>query len=78
MGDGCEAFVDNYLQIYDKGKCEDFDNDKSGNKEIKRHYLVDYWIPAANNLKTYGRWALLEVKDIDQLENLINDKAVQL
>ena len=26
MGDGCEAFVDNYLRIYDKGKCEDFDN----------------------------------------------------
>ena len=59
-------------------ECEDFDSDKSGNKEIKRHYLVDYWIPAANNLKTYGRWALLEVKDIDQLENLINDKVVQL
>lgn len=55
-------------------ECEDFDSDKSGNKEAKRHYLKDYWIPAANNLKTYGTWDLLEVRDIDQLEKLINDK----
>ena len=55
-------------------ECEDFDSDKSGNKESKRHYLKDYWIPAANNLKTYGTWDLLEVRDIDQLEKLINEK----
>ena len=55
-------------------ECEDFDSDKSGNKEAKRHYLKDYWIPAANNLKTYGTWDLLEVRDIDQLEKLINEK----
>ena len=49
-------------------ECEDFDSDKSGNKEAKRHYLKDYWIPAANNLQKYGNWDLLEVRDIDQLE----------
>ena len=59
-------------------ECEDFDSDKSGNKEAKRHYLKDYWIPAANNLKTYGTWDLLEVRDIYQLEKLINDKIKQL
>ena len=59
-------------------ECEDFDCDKSGNKEAKRHYLKDYWIPAANNLKTYGTWDLLEVRDIDQLKKLINDKIKQL
>ena len=59
-------------------ECEDFDSDKSGNKDAKRHYLKDYWIPAANNLKTYGTWDLLEVRDIDQLEKLINDKIKQL
>ena len=36
-------------------ECQDFDGDGSGNKEAKRHYLKDYWIPAANNLKTFGR-----------------------
>lgn len=59
-------------------ECEDFDGDKSGSKEAKRHYLKDYWLPAANNLKSYGRWDLLEVRDIDQLENLINEKNNQL
>lgn len=59
-------------------ECEDFDSDKSGNKEAKRHYLKDYWIPAANNLQKYGTWELLEVKDIDRLEKLINEKIKQL
>ncbi len=59
-------------------ECLDFDGDNTGNKETKRHYLKDYWIPAANNLKTYGQWDLLEVRDIDQLEKLINEKIKQL
>ena len=59
-------------------ECEDFDGDKSGNKDAKRHYLKDYWIPAANNLKSYGEWDLLEVRDIDHLEELINEKIKQL
>lgn len=59
-------------------ECLDFDGDKSGNKDIKRNTLLNYWIPAANNLKTYGTWDLLEVRDIDQLEKLINEKIKQL
>ena len=31
-------------------------------------------ITAANNLKTYGTWDLLEVRDIDQLENEIKKR----
>ena len=53
-------------------ECLDFDGDNSGNKEAKRHYLKNYWIPAANNLKTFGQWDLLEVRDVDQLEEAIN------
>ena len=56
-------------------ECSDFDNDHSGHKDAKRHYLKDYWIPAANNLKTYGYWQLLELKDIDELESIINEIA---
>ena len=56
-------------------ECSSFDNDHTGNKDAKRHYLKDYWIPAANNLKTYGHWQLLELKDLDELENLINEIA---
>ena len=55
-------------------ECEKFDSDKTGNKDSKRHYLKERWIPAANNLKTYGQWDLLEVEDIDQLKELINEK----
>ena len=59
-------------------ECQDYNGDKTGNKEAKRHYLKDYWIPAANNLKTYGLWDLLEVNDIDQLDKLINEKIKKL
>lgn len=59
-------------------ECQDFDADNTGNKEAKRHYLKDYWIPAANNLKTYGQWDLLVLRDIDQFENLFNEKIKQL
>ncbi len=55
-------------------ECEKFDSDKTGNKDSKRHYLKERWIPAANNLKTYGQWDLLEVENIDQLKELINVK----
>ena len=53
---------------------QDFDNDKSGNKDAKRHYLKDYWIPAANHLQSYGKWELVEVRDIEQFEKLLNEK----
>lgn len=72
------TFIVKVKDVYLIVECEDFDGDKSGNKEAKRHYLKDYWIPAANNLKTFGKWDLLEVRDIDKLENLINDKIKQL
>ena len=55
-------------------ECEKFDGDKTGNKDEKRHYLEKRWIPAANNLKTYGQWDLLEVDNIDLLKELINKK----
>ena len=66
----CASFVLKNVNLIIE--CQDFDADGSGNKEAKRHYLKDYWIPAANNLKTYGHWDLLEIKDIDQLETAIN------
>ena len=59
-------------------ECEDFDNDHSGNKDAKRHYLKDYWIPAANNLKTYGRWDMLETKGVDELKTRLNEKIKNL
>ena len=59
-------------------ECEDFDNDHSGNNDAKRHYLKDYWISAANNLKTYGQWDLLEIKGIDELKQSINEKIKNL
>ena len=55
-------------------ECHDFDNDNSGNKETKRHFLTNYWLPAANGLNTYGEWHLLEVRDIEQLEVAIKEK----
>lgn len=43
-------------------------NDITGLKDIKRHYTKDYWIPAANNLGKYGRWAFIEIDDINTIK----------
>ncbi len=55
-------------------ECYNFNEDKTGNEDTKRHYLKDYWLPAANNLKTYGKWDMLEVRDINKIAELINEK----
>ena len=44
---------------------------RSSNFERNDYYHQRGLIPAANNLKTFGRWALLEIRDIDQLESEI-------
>lgn len=59
-------------------ECQDFNGDGKGNKEIKRQTLKDYWIPAANNLQTYGQWDMLVVNDIEQLDRMINEKTEEL
>lgn len=45
---------------------------KPGKLVVTKPQKSNYWIPAANNLKTYGTWDILEVRDIDQLETAIN------
>ena len=31
----------------------------------------DLWVPAINNFGNYGKWAILEVQDIHETQNLI-------
>ena len=45
-----------------------FSNDEKGHKDAKRHYTKDYWLPAANNIGKYGRWAFVEVTDINNIK----------
>lgn len=51
-----------------------FSNDRTGSKDAKRYYTEHYWIPAANNLEKYGRWAFVEVTDIDNIKSILNEK----
>ncbi len=51
-----------------------FSNDRYGNKDIKSHYTLDYWIPAANNLRKYGRWDFIEIDDIDNIKATLISK----
>lgn len=49
-----------------------FASDRNANKDLKRYYTTQYWLPAANNLGTYGRWDFIEVTDIDNVRAIIN------
>ena len=49
-------------------------NDDIGHKDAKRYYTNHLWIPAVNNLKTYGRWDFIEISDIDNFQSLLLQK----
>lgn len=51
-----------------------FSNDRTGNKDAKRYYTEHYWLPAANNIQKYGKWAFVEITDIDNIKAIINNK----
>jgi type III restriction enzyme len=34
----------------------------------KKATMDTYWVPGVNNLKTYGRWAFAEFRDVYQME----------
>ncbi len=55
-----------------------FSNDRTSHKDLKRYYTTQYWLPAANNLQTYGRWDFIEVNDIDNIRALLTEKIKQL
>lgn len=55
-----------------------FSNDRTGNKDAKRLYTQNYWIPAVNNLQKYGEWAFIEITDIDNIELALTKKINEL
>ena len=55
-----------------------FSGDRNANKDLKRYYTSQYWLPAANNLKTYGRWDFIEISDIDNIRALLTKKIKEL
>lgn len=45
---------------------------KDDKKIIKVKTARDLWVPAINNAEKYGKWAMLEVQDIHETQNLIH------
>jgi type III restriction enzyme len=46
----------------------------------KKATMETYWVPAVNNLKTYGRWAFVELRDVFEIESELSkiiDEAVR-
>lgn len=44
---------------------------KDDKKATKVKTVRDLWVPAINNFEKYGKWAILEVQDIHETQNLI-------
>lgn len=62
------------LEMPDKSKLNlliEVTGKKDDKKKMKIKTTEDLWIPAVNNLGTYGKWAILEVQDIHETQNLI-------
>lgn len=62
------------LEMQDKSKLNlliEVTGKKDEKKKIKVKTAREFWIPAINNFGKYGKWAILEVQDIHETQNLI-------
>jgi type III restriction enzyme len=41
---------------------------------VKKTTMDTYWVPGVNHLKTYGRWAFVELKDVFAMQSEFADK----
>jgi type III restriction enzyme len=44
---------------------------KDDKKATKVKTVRDFWIPAVNNAERFGKWAIIEIRDIYETQNLI-------
>jgi type III restriction enzyme len=42
---------------------------RAGDAVVKKTTMDTYWIPGVNHLKTYGRWAFVELKDVYTMQS---------
>lgn len=62
------------LEMPDKSKLNlliEVTGKKDDKKKMKVKTAQDLWVPAINNFGNYGKWAILEVQDIHETQNLI-------
>lgn len=62
------------LEMLDKSKLHlllEVTGKKDDKKKMKVKTARDLWVPAINNIGKYGTWAILEVQDIHETQNLI-------
>ncbi len=44
---------------------------------VKKTTMDTYWVPGVNHLKSYGRWAFVELKDVYSMQSDFADKVAQ-
>ena len=62
------------LEMPDKSKLNlliEVTGKKDDKKKMKVRTAHDLWVPAINNIGKFGKWAVLEVQDIHETQNLI-------
>ncbi len=62
------------LEMLDKTKLNlliEVTGKKDDKKKMKVKTASELWVPAVNNFGKYGKWAILEVQDIHETQNLI-------
>ena len=62
------------LEMPDKSKLNlliEVTGKKDDKKATKVKTARDLWVPAVNNIGKYGKWAMLEIQDIHETQNLI-------
>lgn len=64
------------LEMPDKSKLNlliEVTGKKDDKKIMKVKTAKEFWIPAVNNTDKFGKWAMIEIQDIHETQNLIRD-----
>jgi len=90
MGSTPRTYVPDFIVRVDDGKGPDdplnliaeVKGYRGEDAVAKANTMASYWVPAVNNLGSYGRWAFHEFKSVDQmaseLEAVINNGSTLL
>jgi type III restriction enzyme len=82
MGAEARTYLPDFVVLVDDGHGEDdllhliveIKGYRGLDAQIKKQTMDVYWVPGVNNLKQFGRWAFVELRDVFEIDSEFKDR----
>lgn len=82
MGAEARTYIPDFIVLVDDGRGEDdflhliveIKGYRGLDAQIKKQTMDVYWVPGVNNLKQFGRWAFVELRDVFEIDSEFKDR----